>query len=113
MQNKTLFALSLARKAGCLVTGFDAVKKSVMEGKAYTVLFTSDFSEKNKMRVLRFCEGYVDAHEMTNTQLELAAVAKKPTGIFAVTDIQLANLCRNSINSGNAAQPAAIKEEHE
>ena len=37
-QHKAVFALSLCRKAGALVTGFDAVKESVYTGKAALVL---------------------------------------------------------------------------
>ena len=37
-QHKAVFALSLCRKAGTLVTGFDAVKESVYKGKAALVL---------------------------------------------------------------------------
>ena len=36
-QHKAVFALSLCRKAGALVTGFDAVKESVYKGKAALV----------------------------------------------------------------------------
>ena len=41
-QHKAVFALSLCRKAGALVTGFDAVKESVYQGKAALVLCAQD-----------------------------------------------------------------------
>ena len=56
-QHKAVFALSLCRKAGALVTGFDAVKESVYKGKAALVLCAQDASEGTQARVRRFCEG--------------------------------------------------------
>ncbi|MEG2931234.1 MAG: hypothetical protein RR825_05560 [Ruthenibacterium sp.] len=94
--------------------GYDAVKESVMKGKARLVLCASDLSEGNTMRAKRFCEGLADCVGITATQEELLAICKKPTGIFAVTDPELAKLCRKSIAAKTAAEPAAIiKEERE
>ena len=45
MPGNILFALSLCRKAGALVMGFDAVKDSVGKGKAQLVLCAGDLSE--------------------------------------------------------------------
>ena len=42
MPGNILFALSLCRKAGALVMGFDAVKDSVGKGKAQLVLCESE-----------------------------------------------------------------------
>ena len=53
-QHKAVFALSLCRKAGALVTGFDAVKESVYKGKAALVLCAQDASEVSESRVRRF-----------------------------------------------------------
>lgn len=58
-QHKAVFALSLCRKAGALVTGFDAVKESVYQGKAALVLCAQDASEGTQARVRRFCRGAV------------------------------------------------------
>ena len=41
------------------------------------------------------------------TQFALAQISKKPTGVFAVTDPELAKLCRKNL----AAQAANQKEE--
>ena len=38
MGDGILFGLSLCRRAGALVTGFDAVKESVLKGRAKLVL---------------------------------------------------------------------------
>lgn len=94
MNNEFIFAVSLCRKAGALIMGFDAVKDSVLRGKAVLVICASDLSEGNRRRVGVFCEDWVEILDVPYTQFELSQVSKKPTAIFAVTDIQLANLCR-------------------
>lgn len=96
MQSKLVFALSLCRKAGALVYGFDAVKESVGKGKAALVLCASDVSDGTRRRVERFCEDWTDLLVLPQTQQELLAVSKKPTGVFAVTDPELAKLCKKS-----------------
>ena len=105
-----LFALSLCRKAGALVMGFDAVKDSVMRGKAALVLCASDISEGTRRRVCAFCEDCAEVADVPRTQFELSQISKKPTAVFAVTDLQLATLCRRKLASP-AAGAAQIKEE--
>ena len=59
--NQKLFsALSLCKKAGRLVLGFDAVMDSVYQGKAHLVLLASDVSEGTAKRVRRNCEDLAD-----------------------------------------------------
>ena len=96
MPSKLTFALSLCRKAGALVTGFDAVKESVMKGKAVLVLCASDASDGTRRRVDGFCEELADVLHVRETQEELSQVCKKLTAVFAVTDANLAALCRRS-----------------
>ena len=107
MPGNIVFALSLCRKAGALVTGFDAVKDSVGRGKAHLVLCACDLSEGSRRRVGAFCADWVDVADLPVTQQQLAHICKKPTGVFAVTDPELARLCRNNL----AAQAANQKEE--
>ena len=107
MPGNILFALSLCRKAGALVMGFDAVKDSVGKGKAQLVLCAGDLSEGTRRRVGAFCEDWVEVADLPETQFALAQISKKPTGVFAVTDPELAKLCRKNL----AAQAANQKEE--
>lgn len=86
--------------------GFDAVKECVNKGKAFVVLCASDLSEGNRKRVGFFCEDWVEVIDLPETQFELSAISKKPTGIFAVTNRELAKLCRKS-----AAKAANQEEE--
>ena len=102
MRNKLLFALSLCRKARALVTGFDPVKESVMTGKAQIVLCAQDAAERTLRHAQEFCEGLTDFYVMSLTKEELDQITRKPTVVFAVTDCELANLCRKAISEQTA-----------
>ena len=95
--NKLLFALSLAKKSGKLVVGFDAVKSAVIHGNAHIVLLATDLSEKTIKRVQYFCEDITDVYNTGLTQFEISQVAQRLTGVLAVTDENLAVLARNAI----------------
>lgn len=97
MNNALLSALSLCRKAGALTTGFDPVKDSVFTGKAILVLLAQDLSPKTAQRVRQFCEDFVDCLELPLTMEQLSAITRKPAGVFAVTDANLAKLCRGKL----------------
>ncbi len=95
--NKLLFALSLAKKSGKLVVGFDAVKSAVIHGNAYIVLLAEDLSEKTVKRVNYFCEDLTEVHNTGLTQFEISQVAGRLTGVLAVADENLAILARNAL----------------
>lgn len=95
--NKLLFALSLAKKSGKLVMGFDAVKTAVIHGTAHIVLLAEDLSEKTVKRVNYFCEDLTEVHNTGLTQFEISQVAGRLTGVLAVTDENLAVLARNTL----------------
>ncbi|MEG2928467.1 MAG: ribosomal L7Ae/L30e/S12e/Gadd45 family protein [Oscillospiraceae bacterium] len=97
--NKILFGLSLAKKSGNLICGFDAVKQSVMDKKACIVVVTGDTSEKTIKRVEHFCEDMIDVNIVSLTQFEASQITNKLTGIFAVVDKNLAILCKNAIDN--------------
>ena len=95
--NKLLFALSLAKKSGKRVMGFDAVKTAVIHGTAHIVLLAEDLSEKTVKRVNYFCEDLTEVHNTGLTQFEISQVAGRLTGVLAVTDENLAVLARNAL----------------
>ncbi len=97
MHDPLISALSLCRKAGALVTGFDPVKDSVFTGKAQLVLLAADLSPKTAQRVQYFCEDFVECAALPCTMEQLSAVTRKPAGVFAVTDPNLANLCKSKL----------------
>lgn len=97
--NKILFSLSLAKKAGKLICGFDAVKQSVVNREALLIMVTEDTSEKTIKRVELFCKDIINVNIISATQFEASQITNKLTGIFAVADKNMAILCQNAINS--------------
>lgn len=93
MPGNALFSLSLCRKAGALVTGFEAVKQSALDHTAQRVLCAGDVSEGTLRRVRTFCERtQTPVSVLTETQEDLLPVTKKCVGVFAVTDPELVKL---------------------
>ena len=97
--NKIMFALSLAKKSGKLIYGFDPVKQAVTDKTAKMVFVTSDTSEKTLKRVQQFCQGIMEVNVTSLTQFEVSQITNKLTGVFAVVDENIAVLCRNAISS--------------
>ena len=96
--DKLLGALSLCRKAGKLVMGFDPVAESVAKGNAQLVLLAADLAPGSRKKALRFCEGAgLAPRELPFTQQELLAVTPKRTGVFAVIDTGLAQLVERQL----------------
>lgn len=98
-KDKVYSALSLCRRAGKLVMGFDPVADNVAKGKAWLVLLAQDLSPKTTKRVLAFCEDLVDVEYLPLTQEELLPITRKPVGVYAVLDENLAALCSSSLKT--------------
>lgn len=101
--DKLLGALGLCRRAGALIVGFDAVKDAVLMGKAHLVLYAQDASEGNVRRIQWMCREVGDACEalpLPLTKQDLAAILHKAAGVLAVTDENLAVLCRAKLPHG-------------
>ncbi len=111
MQDKIINSLSLAKRAGALVMGFDAVKESVYKGKAHLVLYTSDMSEKNIQRVENFCEELVDTIKLPHTKEDMIVITRKPTAVFTVTDENLAILCKKALAEKEQSGLQSVIEE--
>ncbi len=100
-KNKLLGALGLARRAGALIIGFDSVKDAVLSGKAVLVLIAADVADGTRRRTLRICEE--DECPVLDIPLPMESVADilhKPVGVLAITDPNLAVLCRKNLSQG-------------
>lgn len=96
--DKLLGALSLCRKAGKLVMGFDPVAESAAKGKAQLVLLAADLAGGSRKKALRFCDAAgLEPRALPLTQQELLAVTPKRTGVFAVIDKGLAQLVERQL----------------
>lgn len=89
--------LSLCRKAGKLVQGYDAVEEAVFKSKAWLVLTTADASPKTVRRMKDAVGDLVDVLEMPLTQADLAPVSRKPAVVYAVCDRNLGALCYDKL----------------
>lgn len=97
MQSKLFGIISLSRKAGQLIYGFDSVKEAVLNGKAKMVIFASDVSDRTR----RSMEHVMDennahiARRMTPLPMfEYARICGKPTGVLALMDKGFADAAR-------------------
>ena len=85
--NKYLNLLTICKKAGKLVTGFDPAKEAVEKGKAKLILLASDLSSKTEKEIRFIAEK--KAVTVMNTSLTLddyyLGLGKK-AGVFAVCD---------------------------
>ncbi len=95
-------ALSLCRKAGKLIMGFDAVEEAVYKGKAWLVLTAADVSPKTVARMQRNAGDLVEIRAMPLTMDRLAPLSTRQMGVCAVTDRNLAQLCLSRLDACGA-----------
>ncbi len=96
--DKILGSLGLARRAGKLVLGFDAVKEAVILCEAELVLIAQDTSQGNTRRITALCEELeCPVLTLPHTQEQLAQMFNRNTGVLALTDPNLAALCRKNL----------------
>lgn len=86
MYNAVLSYMGLARRAGKLSLGMQAVKKSVMSGRAFLVVIASDISEKSEKEVRYFCAQRVKAVKIENTIFEVTQAIGCKAGIVSFDD---------------------------
>ncbi|MDL2325255.1 ribosomal L7Ae/L30e/S12e/Gadd45 family protein [Ruminococcaceae bacterium OttesenSCG-928-A16] len=102
--DKLFGALSLCKKAGKLVCGFDAVCDSMLAGEAKLLLFASDVSEKTQKRAVEQNSGGIPVKSLPYMQQQIAILTNKPVGVLAVADVDLAALCMGAF-AAPAGQP--------
>ncbi len=109
--DKLMGSLSLCRKAGKLVMGFDAVAQSITKGRAAALLLACDLSEGSAKRITRTAQqAGLTPLRLPLTQQQLTAVTPKPTGIFAVEDPGLAKLVTDRLARQGTPQRADDEE---
>lgn len=85
LMNKTLSVMGLARRAGKLIIGHDAVMLSVRNHRAKTVLLTSDASQRHKRELE--AAGFDGATvNLLCTMKEAGFATGKNSCIFAIED---------------------------
>lgn len=90
MQSKLFGLVSLSKKAGKLVVGFDAVKEAVYSGQAYMVILASDLSPKTAIAMDRVLEnmGNNPPYKLVSdlTMYDYSQICRKLVGVLAITD---------------------------
>lgn len=93
--SKLYSALSLCKKAGALVNGFDAAKAAINANDADVVLLCSDLSEKTVQRICK--TGSVRTVYLKETMKEISPLFAKPTGILVIKGKDFAKLILKTI----------------
>ena len=74
-------AISLARKAGRLVMGFDAVEEAAVKGKAWLALTAADASPKTVQRLRNNIGDLVDVLPTPLSMDRLAPLGRRPVAV--------------------------------
>lgn len=87
MQSKFISLLSIARKAGRLKFGKDAVQENLLNGRAQLVLLASDISSRSANDVKKICaEHNATILELKESMDALYLGVGKRSGIVCVND---------------------------
>jgi ribosomal protein L7Ae-like RNA K-turn-binding protein len=86
-QNKILNLLTVCRKSGKLIIGFDPVKEKLLEHKVECVLVSKDVSAKTLKEVHFFCsKENVNIINLETSTEEFEQVFKRKVAVMAVLD---------------------------
>ncbi len=91
--DRLISAFSLARRAGALVIGFDAVTAAAKGRNKVLVLACSDMSPKTLKRLRQVTE----VKMLTQDMAYFDTIFKKPVGIFGITDENFAGLITKTL----------------
>jgi ribosomal protein L7Ae-like RNA K-turn-binding protein len=91
--NKTYSMISLANKAGKLVTGEDAVRNSIRNGKVKLAIVAEDASDNTKKRFMSSAAFYNVPLVIWGMKEELGScIGKSERSVLGITD---ENFCRS------------------
>ena len=87
LSQSTLNILTMAKRAGRLVPGFDSVKEEIIAKKAACVYITSDISEKTKKEIIFYSDKYeIPCLELDITMNDTEHCFRKRVGVFSTGD---------------------------
>lgn len=101
MDNKFLSTLGLARRAGKIAYGYDAVVGAL--GNCKLVLLASDLSARSRNSVLQqAARAGVECKDIAYTMAQIAVgIGTKPVGIVGVTEKGFARLLAGALEKEN------------
>lgn len=86
MKGELLSLLGLARRAGRLAAGFEAVKSGIKSGRAKAVFFAMDLSPGTVSRLTGFCAGNIPAVSLPESAMDISKAVGTKCGCAAVLD---------------------------
>ena len=99
-QERLTGLLGMARRAGRLIAGFDAVKESLVGHRAQIVLLATDLSPKTEKELRFAAEGAtLCATGMTKEEIGHAIGHQKPVGVVATEDRGFAAAMKKAADS--------------
>ena len=112
MQSNYLGLLGLARRAGMIEAGDEAVRAAISQKRARVVLIASDASERTRDTFVFIAETAGVAYIMVEeTREQLGnALGKRPCASVAVCDIGMSAAIVNKLATGNV-QAQAVRSE--
>lgn len=112
-ENDALGLLGLARRAGKLVSGRDAVERELHRKAAHLVILAKDASPGTRRRFIDMSEADgVPVCELSSKEAIGFATGRKATAVLAITDQSFAEgIMRKVMGSGGRRGPDAIEED--
>ncbi|MBR4199657.1 MAG: 50S ribosomal protein L7ae [Oscillospiraceae bacterium] len=84
-ENRLTASLTMCRKAGRLLLGFDAVKDAVQQGSVMLILLAADASAKTEKEI-RFYAGKLPVRKLPLDMDTLKLYFRKRTAVFGVCE---------------------------
>lgn len=84
-ENRLTASLTMCRKAGKLLLGFDAVKDAAKQGGVKLILLSNDASQKT-VKEIRFFAGEIPVRELPFDMDTLKLYFRKRTAVFGVCE---------------------------
>ncbi len=95
-QNRILSGMTMCRRAGKLVLGFDAVKDAAQHGTLHGILLAADCAARTEKEIRFHCP-QLSCERLPFSMEALTAFFTKRTAVFGVTDEGFARLLRNAL----------------
>ncbi|WMJ23009.1 ribosomal L7Ae/L30e/S12e/Gadd45 family protein [Paludicola sp. MB14-C6] len=100
--NKIAQDLSLCKRAGKLILGFDVVKKSMQDGSAELIVLAKDLSPKTRKETIYLSEQFEIPLLTTDLTLdELWYLLGKRVGVISVIDYGLSEKIKKDASTQN------------
>ena len=114
MSDKVLGMLSLCRRAGRLLAGFDVVKAGLQEHQVEVVLLASDLSRKTEKEIRMAAQrSQTPALTLGRTMDEIWMVLGRRSGVIGITDPGFARQIQTLIKADPIQSDASYRDNEE